>query len=1008
MSAERSDLDGRYRLRVLGPLELLDPAGEPVDDLLSRTKRLALLIYLTANDPGEFTRRDVLLEVFWPDSSLKNARNSLRQSLHVVRDALSPEVLRNRGQEEVAVDREYLACDVVNFRRLREAGRREEALSLYRDDFLQGFHVSNAPRFERWADERRRELRRAAAETAAELAEERSGTDPESALEPARRAVELSGREEPHVRRLMRLLDSLDRREEALVEYARTAERLRDRLGSKPSEEIRQLAEEIQSRGVGPGPELDELPLDPGETSSRPPAAAEEESSWYAGRRGLVAALAALVVLAAGIVVADGAFIGPGGGSDSATDEQLSGLAVLPFEHRRNGGRASDGDDISGLLATAMSGSSTPFPVIGRSVLRSLGSGPDSVSRPSADSLARRFGVRRYVTGTVYHSGDSLRVVARLHRTGETNSESGPVRAAGTRESLFEVVDGLAHGILERLSQKPGRQTVELAAKTTESLSALRAYMTGEHLYRRGQYGEAVGAFRRATNRDSSFALAHYRLSTAANWSGQYRLAREAAERAVLHAARLPSVDRLLVRAWNHQLWGRIGEAKPLYEKVVAGRPGSIEAWYQLGEIEFHWGPQRGQPFTRSRPRFRRVLRYDPDHVPSLYHLTMIASAQRERARMDSMASRVLEQDPSRSVKTVVRAVRAFDGSDSTARSSLLAELRGESASLLELAADAAGVYAQDLKAAASITRLRTGSGHPEYDRLHAWVTLAHLEAARGHPRAARRATEELSNAWHVEHRVLLATGPGGDARPGEIRTLRRVLRQSRGGDTLDGGKLAMAAVALPLYRRPYLLGWLALAQGDLEGARRQASRLEDLVTDPDSTLTPPDVKTSRVRLFRPALLRAAVLARRDSPQAALEMLGPPTLVADRTRPTIRDHYPKIQERWLRARLHERLGNHRRAARWYASFPDPSGYDLGYLPWAHRGRARALAAAGDSARAAEHFRIAAGMWGDGDSTFRRRADAARERADALDPGGDGAAASQTDGQGAASVPDYLQ
>ncbi|MFL5615768.1 MAG: hypothetical protein ACJ796_19035 [Gemmatimonadaceae bacterium] len=51
------------RLQVLGPIELHDPEGRELRQVLAQPKRLGLLAYLAASQPFGFHRRDQLL--FW-------------------------------------------------------------------------------------------------------------------------------------------------------------------------------------------------------------------------------------------------------------------------------------------------------------------------------------------------------------------------------------------------------------------------------------------------------------------------------------------------------------------------------------------------------------------------------------------------------------------------------------------------------------------------------------------------------------------------------------------------------------------------------------------------------------------------------------------------------------------------------------------------------------------------------------------------------------------------------
>src|SRR5713226_824872 len=122
------------RLQLLGALGLTGEDGRDVRGLLAQPKRFALLCYLTLAEPHGFQRRDGLVALFWPEADGETARAALRRALHFLRTHLGDGVIVTRGEEEVAVSRERLSCDVLEFEEHLAAGREAEGLALYRGD----------------------------------------------------------------------------------------------------------------------------------------------------------------------------------------------------------------------------------------------------------------------------------------------------------------------------------------------------------------------------------------------------------------------------------------------------------------------------------------------------------------------------------------------------------------------------------------------------------------------------------------------------------------------------------------------------------------------------------------------------------------------------------------------------------------------------------------------------------------------------------------------------------
>src|SRR5512142_2318924 len=146
-------------LRTFGSIDLTAHDGRPVEELLAQPKRLAVLAYL-AVARQEFHRRDTLLALFWPAMTESSARDSLNQSVRQIRRHCGHEVILSRGADELTVNRAELRCDAVEFQRLIKLGEFEAAATLYRGEFLSGFHIDASVEFDEWLEHERRELKR--------------------------------------------------------------------------------------------------------------------------------------------------------------------------------------------------------------------------------------------------------------------------------------------------------------------------------------------------------------------------------------------------------------------------------------------------------------------------------------------------------------------------------------------------------------------------------------------------------------------------------------------------------------------------------------------------------------------------------------------------------------------------------------------------------------------------------------------------------------------------------
>jgi DNA-binding SARP family transcriptional activator len=237
----------RLALTLLGDFQARLGSG-PVLRLRTR-KTQALLAYL-ASPPGRSHSRDKLAALLWGERSQHQARGRLRETLFVLRRALTatdPPCL-DLGSEAVALNADAVDVDVASFERLLKSGDphgREEAVRLYRGDFLQGIAFRGAP-FEDWLMAERERLHELAVDALAKvLANQRASGSADAALQTALRLIALDPLQEAVHRTLMRLYTEQGRRGAALRQYQVCVGVLQRELGVEPEADTRRLYQEI-------------------------------------------------------------------------------------------------------------------------------------------------------------------------------------------------------------------------------------------------------------------------------------------------------------------------------------------------------------------------------------------------------------------------------------------------------------------------------------------------------------------------------------------------------------------------------------------------------------------------------------------------------------------------------------------------------------------------------------------------------------------------------------------
>src|SRR5262245_16493605 len=152
---------GSLFINLLGGFHLAGPR-EGIPLILQRKKTRALLAKL-AICPDQSLPRGKLTAFLWEEESERAARHGLRQCLLDLRHTLAKARIRAiRAEGEVIrLEPSRIVVDVVRFERCavqRTPAALEEALALYRGDFLAGFSFS-VPAFEDWVRIERERLR---------------------------------------------------------------------------------------------------------------------------------------------------------------------------------------------------------------------------------------------------------------------------------------------------------------------------------------------------------------------------------------------------------------------------------------------------------------------------------------------------------------------------------------------------------------------------------------------------------------------------------------------------------------------------------------------------------------------------------------------------------------------------------------------------------------------------------------------------------------------------------
>ncbi len=201
---------------------------------------------------------------------------AMRRTLSALRKALSGEFLEIERDRIGIHPRAEIRVDVCEFQRLiadckthghapnqvcpRCLPLLEQALQLYRDDFMAGFSLRDSAGFDDWQFFQREALRRDLSSVLERLVEGYAAqSDFQQAIQVARRQVALDPLDEPAHRQLMKLYAHAGQFNAALRQYQECARILKDELGVTPLEETTRLWQLIKEERIesSPGRSLD-------------------------------------------------------------------------------------------------------------------------------------------------------------------------------------------------------------------------------------------------------------------------------------------------------------------------------------------------------------------------------------------------------------------------------------------------------------------------------------------------------------------------------------------------------------------------------------------------------------------------------------------------------------------------------------------------------------------------------------------------------------------------------
>jgi len=977
-------------LRILGSAAVLSSDGA-LTGAAGRRRALALLaLVASARDDG--LPRDRALALLWPELDSERARNNLKQLVFSLRRALSPDVFAATGPA-LRLDPNVITVDVWAYEKSITEGALESAVARYGGPFLDGFNVPGLSEFERWIAIERERLARVHAETLDTLAERatRAGHF-EIAAAWRRHLAALDPLSARYAVSFVRALADAGDVPGAL-RHAHLFERLvRSELDADVGPEMRLLVAQLRLRTNGTGEpavtsaEIEIVttkPVASGEVAaSSPHKVVQPERSGF---RKAIGALTprvkprrfAIVGLAIANVVMFGLWgrsrlLGPTTAMGEVPPDMPATIAVFPFDGRATALTGELSRATAELLAASLDGgtglTAVSVPSESQPATRSESRDSTVVDVTSAARVAERLGARLFVVGRLVEIGGRLRVTATMHDRNHVEPPLARASADGSANEMFEVVDRVAAELLAGRFPGTRGMLAHVAASSSSSLPATKAYLAAEQHIGNGRFSAAIDALRDAVRQDSGFALAYYRMSHAAELVGDEGGARDAAAAAVRSGQRLDDHYRRILTAAAARQSGDVVAAERAYTRLTLDYPTDADAWFGLGESLFHLNRLRGRPASEAREAFTRVVELDPRHVEALVHLARIDVLRGNSLEFERWLTQTREYATDDLVARLALHVREFGDVDRQRLQRASASRGGAGAREILAAVDPEDT---ERFAAQLLTPDVAGDLAAYGHRLAAYAT-----SARGRFHAALNHLDQSQEAdvdSDVESRSILVAIPGSPFDSSVIAQTRMTVERWQPSYPHDPDQSTDALARTRTYAllRQHRLGLIALRAGDTLSASKAATRLMS-IAEPDSETTP-------IALALATSLRARIAAVSGDSARALSMLEQVASARIGRVPGV-----EPMDRLLHADLLTAAGRYADAVRCYATLGNGKPEELPFLGFAAIGMARASERAGDRGVAVREYRRVADLWRDADAPLQELAAAAARRAAAID------------------------
>ena len=251
--------------------------------------------------------------------------------------------------------------------------------------------------------------------------------------------------------------------------------------------------------------------------------------------------------------------------------------------------------------------------------------GGSSPTLAEAQALARKLHAGAVLYGGLVRAGGVVRADLTLYRA-DSSVALATLSASASPDSISALTDTLAWGLLRQIWRGRDAPTPSVAAVTTRSWPAMRAFLKGEAAFAAYRMQEAEDAYLAAVEADSTLWLAWYRL----NYIRSAYMLRPAdtaiRNRVEAHLDELPDRERRMLEVpkmtREDAALDRRSSSRARFQAILRDYPDYWWGWWVLADNSFHTGGLiYGTSPEETIAELRRTVELNPSFVPAWAHL---------------------------------------------------------------------------------------------------------------------------------------------------------------------------------------------------------------------------------------------------------------------------------------------------------------------------------------------------------------------------------------------------